>query len=679
MRGLCWAIALLILFPTAHCAPSSSPCPPDVASQEVSGISASATVDAVPTFLISAVMPAFAFEYVEITNTAESTRNLRGWAVDDLEGSVSFAKDLMVPSGSAVTLVSDDKMAQRFLPDVVKVPLSSDLVSKKGRFLLADEGDEVLLRDPSGNCQDVIAFGKSTYSGPGWVGKPFAKVAEGEQLSRNMDPLQDSDSSVDWHLEVPGRSSFASVSMSARVEPFLAPEQMRGRVVRELRYAQSSVSAAVYELTDDSVVAGLRQCAERGVRVRVLLEGEPVGGMPERETVAARLLVESGCEVLVQKTYHGYKRYDYLHAKYMVIDGRRILLTSENWATTSFDGNRGWGLVIDSYDVARYYGEIFESDFDPDRLDLSPPPSATIRNASLESLEMPQEGMILGCSAVVTPVVSPDTSFLTVHRLLDEAQGRILLELFYWDDASDALGLRKALVGAASRGVTVRVLLDGTWYNQEGGGGNQAVVAQLNALASERGLNLEARLCSAYHRFTTVHNKGAVVDDRSLVSSINWGLTAFRENREAAALVCSTEVADFFAKAFYEDWTNDSSPPIIRLAAENISCLEGERVVIDASNSSDDAGIASFAWDVGDDGQVDWLGPVLVCSLPAGEHRIRLTLTDASNNSATRLMTVHVAPREVAGASVPWQLALSAIPIAIIWKGLKRVKRRKRD
>jgi len=221
----------------------------------------------------------------------------------------------------------------------------------------------------------------------------------------------------------------------------------------------------------------------------------------------------------------------------------------------------------------------------------------------------------------------------------------------------------------------VRVLLDGSWFNAEGVDGNQATAAMLNQEAAALGLDVQARVCSAYHDFSTIHNKGAIIDDTSLVSSINWGPTAFRENREAAVAISSSDVSSFFARSFFEDWENDSQAPVIRLPSFRLEFAEGQRMLIDSSNSTDNAAITQTTWDIGDDGSVEWKGSILVCSLPPGNHMVRLTLSDASNNSATALVWVEVRPRATDTSGMPWPLLLAAIPIAIIWKVLKRVKR----
>ena len=681
MRCLYWAIALLILLPTVQYGLSSFELPAEAckapsATEFRAPDSLNDSGDCFPLVMISAVMPAFVAEYIGLYNPGDQVQSLKGWTISDQEGTLTFIQDISLAPGEELLVASDLALVQRLVPDANVLCYASESILKKGRFQLADEGDEVLLFDKLGLCCDAVVMGKSEYAGIGWQGRPCAKVPEGQELRRSLGPLMDTNGSIDWHLTVPGRSAMTSSVATGRVEPFLSPVQMRGRIFRELEFAQATVKAAVYELTDDVIAQALCGCADRGVKVQVLLEGMPVGGILEAEGRAIRALQDSKCDVLLLKAFNGYKRYAYMHAKYLVVDGRRTLITSENWATSSFDGNRGWGVVIDSAPVASWYQGVFDADFDHDRLDAYPPPLYNSRNSSSSPALPSAEEMIESYAAEVRTVISPDFSLSAVSSLLASARERILLELFYWEDRSDVLSLRRELLEAAERGVEVRVLFDGSWYNQEGGNGNRAVAELLNLEASTHGLNLEARVCSAYHDFTTIHNKGAIVDDYSLVSSINWGLSAFNENREVAIVIHSSEVAGRFSTAFFDDWVNDSEPPVIRISPMNGTYFEGQRVIIDSSNSSDDAGIAGTFWDLQDDGSIDWRGSVLVCRLPSGHSPIRLTVVDINNNSASTLLWVEVEPKDDEGIDVPWEMALAAIPIAIIWKGLKRVNRR---
>ncbi len=176
-------------------------------------------------------------------------------------------------------------------------------------------------------------------------------------------------------------------------------------------------------------------------------------------------------------------------------------------------------------------------------------------------------------------------------------------------------------------GWTYASSLDNEWYNQMGTKNNTLAVELIEHEGDRLGLPLHAKLVSRYQRFGTLHNKGMVIDDAALVSSINWNLAALLENRECGLLVESAPVADFFAQAFEKDWMEDPDPPTIRIDESVIEALEGEPIYISAGNCSDESGISRVEWDLLADGTVgadretvqggarSWR--LLVCSLPS--------------------------------------------------------------
>ncbi len=114
---------------------------------------------------------------------------------------------------------------------------------------------------------------------------------------------------------------------------------------------------------------------------------------------------------------------------------------------------------------------------------------------------------------------------------------------------------------AAEAGIPVRLLLDATLDKDPSG--NPATEARFNEMG-EMGLDMAARLMSPYHNFTVVHNKGWVVDDKVVISSVNLVRNAFEENREVGLIVRSPAIADWYARSFWEDWKVDPSPPYDR-------------------------------------------------------------------------------------------------------------------
>jgi cardiolipin synthase A/B len=660
MRGALFLTILLILLPIGQGVLSSTPV-----------IGSPATI---PNVKIREVLVRFPFEHVGIVNLGGSCINLTGWSLSDGEGTWSFECGPSLAAGGELFVGSNLTFLQLIHPSALK--LDPNVLAKKGRLILADDGDEVLLLDQHGVVVDVLAYGKSIYSGAGWVGEKFPASPEGKAISReHIGPYSDSDTKNDWSVIALGRSSFLPISTESMVEPFLCPEHMRSRVLREITFAHGSICIEVYILSDLAIATALASAIDRGVRVRVLVEGEPVGGLTDSQRGILQALRLAGCEVYLSCAYHGFKRFDYLHPKFLMADGRRVLLASENFAPTSLEGNRGWGVTIDSPTVANALLDVFQSDVDPRFPD--------IRALGTES----SFGMILpedraseldrsapdAMKAKIETVLAPDFGYSSILELIEGARNRLYLELYYltdrWQTEFDPY---HSILNAARRGASVRLVLDGNWYNNEDGKGNTVLAERMNAVAFEEGLDLRAKILSPYHGVDTLHNKGVIADDKVLVCSINWVRASFERNREAGVIIDAPQVAGFYVEAFEKDWVDDAIAPELSLPSL-VHLEEGQQLVLSA-NASDNSGTVRVLWDVGCDGSIQREGPFFVTNLPVGETLILVTAVDSSNNSQAQMITVVVMQKRADTTLVYAAAASLAIPL-VIWRIRKRVKR----
>ncbi len=606
---------------------------------------------------ISGTMPNFVSESVVISNSDRSSVDLRGWTLTDGEGWLTFSRSRSLAPGQEIAICTNASIQSRLMSGSTSVEFGSSELTRRGRLALADDGDDITLLRPDGSIADRLCYGSVEPQAPGWRGPPVAKPGSGTMLIRLGD---DTDTASDWTTFVPGREGFGPFEGVAYVEPFLCPEQMLDRLVREFRHAQFTICIAIYEIGDGAVGHELIDARQRGVDVRILVEGQPVGGVPENEVALLDSLNACGCDVRTVKALDGYRAYDYVHCKYAVIDSRRVVVTSENWMRTSLASNRGWGAVIEDPYIAGDCLTVFEHDFSLDRLDLAEyvqsepfpsPPFASFEPSS-------SDGSVV--EAPVTLLFSPEASVAPIMSLIKGASSRILIELMYLEpNMLTPDGLVEDILDAATRGVEVKVLLDGGYYLTEEGGDNHIAMDYLVGMAP-LGSGLEVRFSTPYHDFGLIHNKGLVVDDTAIVSSINWGLGPFERNREAALMIESAEIADFYAAAFSDDWQSDLSVPSIVGVPPVVEMNAPGRLMIDAGNCSDPAGIASYEWDLGADGSVDWRGPI--CYLDIGSSTsVRLTVRDPFGNNASTDIRVTVA---AAAPSVAEDGLLLVVPTA---------------
>ena len=649
-------------------------------------------------------------EYVVLTNPGPAAVDLSGWRLTDREGAVEFPANASLAAGARAVIARNATSYREDTLDDAEYTYGAGNATRMivvGRIpQLNNDGDEVLVLDPAGAIVDAFVYGGSTYTGSGWTGRPAAKLTMGKRAVRAAVPggPVDTDTGADWdslrsyglgQSEVP----FRSFDIEGRATASLSPDDSLSTLEGVLDAATTSIHASVYTLTSPAIGASLRAAALRGVDVRVLLEGGPVGGIDEREWAVAGEVAAGGGQVrfladdLANDTM---ARYRFLHAKYAVVDARTVVAGSENWGEHGFPaagrtGNRGWQVAIEDPVLAAYFEDLFRQDFDPRRRDsvaiedFRPLLFASNDTASNATYRSPIPSSRVEGRFRVTPVVAPDHALRAdaVLGLLASAAESLDIEAFY---VARTWGLvpnpyLEAAIDAARRGVRVRVLLDGTWYNVEGDDpvDNDDTVAYVNDVARREGLPLEAKVGNAgAHGLTKVHNKGVLVDDRTVfVSSLNWNRNAATNNREVGLIVADPAVAEPFRAAFAFDWRDDVTPPVADAGPDLVAYLDAP-LVLSAAGSSDDVGIVSYLWDLGADTRMDVAGRIASVTFhQPGAVPIRLTVRDASGNEDNDTALVIVLARGspdpgLANPLVLPLLTLVAVNVALAWAFVRR-------
>ena len=320
--------------------------------------------------------------------------------------------------------------------------------------------------------------------------------------------------------------------------------------VETLRGADRRLLLAGYTLSSPRVVDALVAASRRGVRVRVLLEASPVGGVSRREAASLDRLTRAN--VSVRLVGGESDRFAYHHPKYAVVDDRALVLT-ENWVPAGVDGrdSRGWGVRAADRAVAADLASLFRADASaPDaRPWRAVRPNVSTRTTPAADGSYPSrvEPRRLRPERVAV-LTAPGNAGDAVVSLVDGTERRVSL----LGPSADPDGrVVRALLRAARRGVEVRVLLGSAWYSEDE---NRATVERLNAVAEREDLPLTARLAAPAGRYGSVHAKGLVADDTVVVGSLNWNDAAASENREVALLLHGESVADYYRALFDADW-----------------------------------------------------------------------------------------------------------------------------
>ncbi len=490
----------------------------------------------------------------------------------------------------------------------------------------------VSLHDASENTIDVVCYDtlKDGQDSPldtsliptgHWVGPPVKMysanpyAARGQILARDRDerghPIPDTNTAADWNnsfsatrlgadlthrVERPGQSLFTPQrykDVPVDILATSAPENNFDALLQRLRSARSQILLNVYLFTNPQIAQTMIQAKQRGVDVRILFEGVPVGGVPKKARYYANKMFRAGIPILWMRgdrKQRIIRRYRFNHAKYAIVDRTWAVIGTENYGATGHPptptfGNRGWEIHVRSPLLVRDLLAVWKHDTSTaSHLDLlhakdaegtrwdAPPDTFKPKERSYPPLyRYRRPPLRVQGRADLELVLSPDNSLHEKQSLIGSilsCQHEVLIQQnsipLFWGKKRLRSFLQTpnlplmAVIQAARKGCRVRVLIDSTWYNIDvrDERKNDKTVAMLNKLAEQEKLNLRARLINLPAAgVAKIHAKGVIVDRKEVfVGSINWTENSFKGNREVGVIIRHPKVASYYADLFIRDW-----------------------------------------------------------------------------------------------------------------------------
>ena len=489
------------------------------------------------------------------------------------------------------------------------------------------DGGKLVLREGITNTIDAVIWGTTTLTDAQWTGSNVLRysggnvAASGQIIYRKLDEatskiVSDTNTALDWANDradpVSGRKTqfpgwdleqfwqTAKVTQTATLTVAIAPDNAYRVISDVLGSAQSSIKMELHTFDNLGLLDVITRTIGRGVAVTILLEGGPVGGIDDQELWVCQQIESAGgqCWFMINDSSKDiYDRYDYLHAKMIVVDDRVVAIGSENLSPRSLTydnfadgtrGHRGVYLVTDASGVVSRALEIWNADFDPinhrDILRWSPnltgtygpPPLGFAPNYSIEvsgyRIRYPQPLVVTG-ELPFELLTAPESALRAGDALLgwinrsgagDTIEVEQLSEPPYWGGSAsnpiDDPNVRlQALIDAASRGTKVRLLLDRYFDDPLKLTSNAATVQyieSLRAISPTLYNNLEVRLGDP--ALYGLHSKLFLfnVGERKVihVGSLNGTETSNKVNREVALQVESSAAYDYLHTMFGYDW-----------------------------------------------------------------------------------------------------------------------------
>ncbi|MER9375401.1 phospholipase D-like domain-containing protein [Mesorhizobium sp. M0491] len=345
-------------------------------------------------------------------------------------------------------------------------------------------------------------------------------------------------------------------------EAGVSPDCTYRLISAALEEAKHTLLVYVYEIHADYMVELVKKAHEKGAKIRLMYDR---GGTHPEEREVLDALEDDGFEVRPAPSSGGRGVFTVCHQKFVVIDGKTVVVESANWAKTSIPlieqgdpfkkGNREWMLRMDDAEISKFFTSVFDADWNIP--DLGGPGAlvSVDEDDIVEALMVPAELVSypqkvfeidkFDGSVDVMPIFSPDNYFDVISDRLEKAEESIILQQQYILAGDKVDDLLQIVAERRDKGVDVRIMASATFPKNW-----NLTVETLDAVGLKdclKALNLKF--------FTHLHNKGVIVDRTHVaVSSTNWSANSITKAREAGVLLTSKHLAGYYAKVFDEDW-----------------------------------------------------------------------------------------------------------------------------
>ncbi len=389
----------------------------------------------------------------------------------------------------------------------------------------------------------------------------------------------------------------------------ITPDNAGQAIMDDIDAAKSEIMIAAYGLSSDTVMEQLLKALnERNVAVTVLLEGTPFRPIIDQQKMVCRKLSDAGARIYHQYSpsyYSSHMFYNYMHAKYMIIDDELVWVGSENFTKVAlsvekegFDtfGNRGTFLRTDMPETVEFFKKLFYYDLTP-----SPQHDVIMWKDTLPEAQLDWDLFEIDDDPVGTGYIKifPEPCYITekiccqilvapwiplqasrgVEKLLENAgEGDSIYiqqayeRLSWYEDYFDFdyyLNPRLELSRcAAENGAEVKIILSSYYSRPDDERGNHAVLRWVEKQNIE---NMKLRLSNPAG--SGVHNKMILVRKNGRcwihIGSLNGSSNSFFNNRETVLQIDSERAFQYYKDMFLTDWHNagvmpSRSPEIVK-------------------------------------------------------------------------------------------------------------------
>lgn len=166
-------------------------------------------------------------------------------------------------------------------------------------------------------------------------------------------------------------SKMLNPATAVKVTPVLSPDNYMDVIPDLLASAKKSILIENQYIRSAQpevarLMAAIKKAMDKNpaLDVRIIL-GKLFGAkdVPKEKENIANIKSLYGLKLSKNIRYIDTSRFVHCHNKLIIVDGKKVLISSHNWSDTGVSKNREAGVVIEYPELAKYYASIFESDW----------------------------------------------------------------------------------------------------------------------------------------------------------------------------------------------------------------------------------------------------------------------------------------------------------------------------
>lgn len=177
-------------------------------------------------------------------------------------------------------------------------------------------------------------------------------------------------------------------------------------------------------------------------------------------------------------------------------------------------------------------------------------------------------------------------------------------------------------------------------------------------------LNDNTRVRTGYMYNPYLHNKGMIIDDITILTSVNWTPYGLCTNREMGVIFLSKEVTDFYEKIYSRDFDRNNRIDGLNVTIEGISPSMEKIDLYEINAVIAQEGTYTYEWTL-DGKPLEWDTEYAKFTANIGTHTISLTVTDAFIGKATCTVTFEITGFKVGTSAMQALLIIGAVMLAV--------------